>query len=51
MIADPDTWFVKVICGQGPSALVARARPVFFCVTDFGERCNGKEAKFEETNL
>lgn len=28
-----------------------RARPVFFCVTDFGERCNEKEAKNEETNF
>ena len=24
---------------------------VFFCVNDFAERCNGKEAKFEETNF
>jgi hypothetical protein len=23
----------------------------FFCVTDFAERCNEKEAKFEETNF
>ena len=28
-----------------------RARPVFFCVTDFGKRCNEKEAKYEETNF
>jgi hypothetical protein len=42
---------MKVICGQGPSVLVTRARPVFFCVTDFRERCNAKEAKFEETNF
>ncbi len=41
----------KVICGQGPSVLITRARPVFFCVTDFGEGCNEKEAKIEETNF
>ena len=28
-----------------------RARPVFFGVTDFGKRCNEKEAKTEETNF
>jgi hypothetical protein len=31
--------------------LVTRARPVFFCVTDFGKRCNEKETKNEETNF
>jgi len=31
--------------------LVTRARPVFFGVTDFGERCNEKETKNEETNF
>jgi hypothetical protein len=28
-----------------------RARPVFFCVNDFGKRCNEKVAKYEETNF
>jgi hypothetical protein len=42
---------MKVICGQGPSVLVTRACPVFFGVTDFAERCNEKEAKFEETDF
>ena len=30
---------------------VTRARPVVFCVTDFGKRCNEKEANDEETNF
>jgi hypothetical protein len=28
-----------------------RARPALFCVLDFQERCNEKEAKDEETNF
>jgi hypothetical protein len=31
--------------------LVTRACPVFFCVTDFAERCDEKEAKYKETNF
>jgi hypothetical protein len=36
---------------SGTVRALTRARPVFFCVNDFGERCNDKEAKFEETNF
>ena len=31
--------------------LITRARPVFFCVMDFGGQCNLKEEKEEETNF
>ena len=36
---------------SGTVRATTRARPVFFCVTDFEKRCNEKEAKFEETNF
>jgi hypothetical protein len=36
---------------SGTVRALTRACPVFFCVTDFGKRCNEKEAKFEETNF
>ena len=36
----------KVICGQGPSVRQHGRVPSLFCVTDFAERCNGKEAGF-----
>src|SRR5689334_23165432 len=36
---------------SGTVRALTRASPVFFCLTDFGMRCNEKEAKQEETNF
>jgi len=36
---------------SGTVRALTRARPVFFCVTDFRERSNEKQARHEETNF